>query len=87
MRKQSIQRTVALLGATTALSFGFLGGTVPAHADAAAPAEASSHLNAAAYRGFNLLIADRLDAFCLRHAVTPPRRTRPHVNHSRHISP
>lgn len=36
MRKQSIQRTVALLGATTALSVGFLGGTVPAHADAAA---------------------------------------------------
>src|SRR5690349_18263488 len=38
------------------------------HADAAAAAEALSHLDPAAYRTFNLIIADERDAFWLRHA-------------------
>src|SRR6201996_7335778 len=38
------------------------------HADAAAAAEALSHLDPAAYRTFNLMIADNRDAFWLRHA-------------------
>jgi hypothetical protein len=36
MPQRSIQRTLALLGATTALSVGFLGGTGPAQADSSA---------------------------------------------------
>jgi hypothetical protein len=38
------------------------------HADAAAAAEALSHLDPAAYRTFNLIIADERDGFWLRHA-------------------
>jgi len=38
------------------------------HADAAAAAEALSHLDPAAYRSFNLIVADNRDAFWLRHA-------------------
>ncbi len=38
------------------------------HADAAAAAEALSHLDPTAYRTFNLIIADDRDGFWLRHA-------------------
>jgi len=38
------------------------------HADAAAAAQALSHLDPAAYRSFNLIVADSRDAFWLRHA-------------------
>jgi len=38
------------------------------HADASAAAEALSHIEPAAYRTFNLMIADNRDAFWLRHA-------------------
>jgi len=38
------------------------------HADAAAAAEALSHLEPEAYRTFNLIIADERDGFWLRHA-------------------
>jgi Transport and Golgi organisation 2 len=38
------------------------------HPDAVAAAEALSHLDPAAYRTFNLIIADNRDAFWLRHA-------------------
>src|SRR5258707_4800508 len=38
------------------------------HADAVAAAEALSHLDPAAYRTFNLIVADERDAFWLRHA-------------------
>jgi len=38
------------------------------HADAVAGAEALSHLNPAAYRTFNLIVADESDGFWLRHA-------------------
>jgi len=38
------------------------------HADAAAAAEALSHLNPGAYRTFNLIVADESNAFWLRHA-------------------
>ncbi len=38
------------------------------HASATAAAEALSHLNPEAYRTFNLIVADELDAFWLRHA-------------------
>lgn len=38
------------------------------HADAVAAAEALSHLDPAAYRTFNLIIADERDGFWLRHA-------------------
>jgi uncharacterized protein with NRDE domain len=38
------------------------------HADAAAAAEALSHLNPEAYRTFNLIVADESNAFWLRHA-------------------
>ena len=38
------------------------------HADAAEAAEALGHLAPAAYRSFNLVIADNRDAFWLRHA-------------------
>jgi hypothetical protein len=41
------------------------------HADAVAAAEALSHLNPAAYRTFNLIIADERDGFWLRHAGRP----------------
>ena len=37
------------------------------HADAASAAEALADLNPAAYRSFNLVIADDRDAFCLYH--------------------
>src|SRR5439155_12508938 len=37
------------------------------HADAVAAAEALSHLDPAAYRSFNLIVADNRDAFWLRH--------------------
>ena len=42
------------------------------HATAAAAAEALSNLNPDAYRPFNLVIADRLEAFWLRHAGLLP---------------
>src|SRR3984893_5456048 len=38
------------------------------HADAVAAAEALTHLDPAAYRTFNLIVADERDAFWLRHA-------------------
>jgi len=38
------------------------------HADASEAAEALSHIEPAAYRTFNLMIADNRDAFWLRHA-------------------
>jgi len=38
------------------------------HADAVAAAEALSHLDPAAYRTFNLIVADESDGFWLRHA-------------------
>ncbi len=38
------------------------------HADAAAAAEALSHLDPGAYRTFNLIVADSRDGFWLRHA-------------------
>ena len=38
------------------------------HPDAVAAAEALSHLDPAAYRTFNLIVADNRDAFWLRHA-------------------
>jgi hypothetical protein len=38
------------------------------HPDAIAAAEALSHLDPAAYRTFNLIVADNRDAFWLRHA-------------------
>jgi Transport and Golgi organisation 2 len=40
------------------------------HADAAAAAAALAHLDPAAYRSFNLIVADSRDAFWLRHAET-----------------
>jgi Transport and Golgi organisation 2 len=40
------------------------------HAGAAAAAAALAHLDPAAYRSFNLIVADRSDAFWLRHAET-----------------
>lgn len=41
------------------------------HADADAAAEALSHINPAAYRGFNLVIADSERVYWLRHRDTP----------------
>ena len=41
------------------------------HADAAAAAEALSHLDPDAYRTFNLIIADESEGFWLRHAGGP----------------
>jgi len=41
------------------------------HADAVAAAAALSHLDPAAYRSFNLIVADNRDAFWLRHAGAP----------------
>src|SRR5580658_6729519 len=38
------------------------------HPDAVAAAEALAHLDPAAYRTFNLVVADNRDAFWLRHA-------------------
>src|SRR5213078_3974054 len=38
------------------------------HADAVAAAEALTHLNPAAYRSFNLIVADNRDGFWLRHS-------------------
>src|SRR4029077_6320258 len=38
------------------------------HADAVAAAAALSHLDTAAYRSFNLIIADNRDAFWMRHS-------------------
>lgn len=38
------------------------------HADAVDAADALSHLNGAAYRAFNMIIADNRDAFWLRHS-------------------
>src|SRR5271154_7102289 len=40
------------------------------HADAAAAADALSHLDPDSYRTFNLIVADNRDAFWLRHAET-----------------
>ncbi|HYZ43203.1 MAG TPA: NRDE family protein [Stellaceae bacterium] len=47
------------------------------HADAVAAAEALSHLDPAAYRTFNLIIADERDGFWLRHAGRPRIEVRP----------
>jgi hypothetical protein len=47
------------------------------HADAARAAEALSHLNPAAYRSFNLIVADNRDGFWLRHADTGRVEIRP----------
>src|ERR1700724_1069422 len=47
------------------------------HADAVAAAEALSHLDPAAYRTFNLIVADERDAFWLRHADTGRVELRP----------
>ncbi|HEX7043453.1 MAG TPA: NRDE family protein [Burkholderiales bacterium] len=49
------------------------------HAEAAAAAEALSHLNADAYRGFNLLVADSRGACWLRHAEAPGGRVEVHA--------
>jgi len=47
------------------------------HADAVAAAAALSHLAPAAYRSFNLIIADNRDAFWLRHSGTGRIAARP----------
>jgi uncharacterized protein with NRDE domain len=47
------------------------------HADAAAAAEALSHLNPVAYRTFNLIVADESNAFWLRHAGGPRIEVKP----------
>jgi uncharacterized protein with NRDE domain len=47
------------------------------HPDAVAAAEALSHLDPAAYRTFNLIIADNRDAFWLRHAEGERVEARP----------
>src|SRR5579863_3156236 len=47
------------------------------HADAVAAAAALSHLDPAAYRTFNLIVADNRDAFWLRHAGSGPIQARP----------
>src|SRR6202047_5138121 len=47
------------------------------HADAAAAAAALSQLNTAAYRSFNLIVADNRDGFWLRHADTGRVELRP----------
>jgi uncharacterized protein with NRDE domain len=47
------------------------------HADAVAAAEALSHLDPAAYRTFNLIVADERDGFWLRHAGGKQIETRP----------
>src|SRR5215469_15964179 len=47
------------------------------HADAIAAALALSHLDAEAYRTFNLIIADERDTFWLRHAGGPRVELKP----------
>ena len=47
------------------------------HADAVAAAAALSHLDPAAYRTFNLIVADNRDAFWLRHSATGRIEARP----------
>ena len=47
------------------------------HADAARAAAALSHLNTAAYRSFNMIVADNRDGFWLRHADTGRIEMRP----------
>ncbi len=47
------------------------------HADAAAAAAALAQLNTAAYRSFNLILADNRDGFWLRHADTGRVEIRP----------
>ncbi|HEV2335523.1 MAG TPA: NRDE family protein [Stellaceae bacterium] len=47
------------------------------HADAVAAAAALAHLDPAAYRTFNLIIADNRDAFWLRHTGPGPIAVRP----------
>src|SRR5436190_6416178 len=47
------------------------------HADAVAAAAALSHLDPAAYRPFNLIVADNRDAFWLRHAGAGRIEARP----------
>ena len=47
------------------------------HADAAAAAAALAQLNTAAYRSFNLILADNRDGFWLRHAETGRVEIRP----------
>src|SRR5579863_4337110 len=47
------------------------------HADAVDAATALSHLDPAAYRSFNLIVADNRDAFWLRHAGSGRIETRP----------
>ncbi len=45
------------------------------YADARSAAEVLSHVNQDAYRGFNLVVADRVSVFWLRHTeATPPGR-------------
>jgi uncharacterized protein with NRDE domain len=47
------------------------------HADAVAAAAALAHLDPAAYRTFNLIVADNRDAFWLRHSGPGPIEARP----------
>src|SRR6202035_706362 len=47
------------------------------HADAVAAAAALSHLDPAAYRSFNLIVADNRDAFWLRHTGAGPIAVHP----------
>ncbi len=47
------------------------------HADAVAAAAALAHLDPAAYRTFNLIVADNRDAFWLRHSGTGAIETHP----------
>ncbi len=47
------------------------------HADAVAAATALAHLDPAAYRTFNLIVADNRDAFWLRHSGPGPIEARP----------
>jgi len=47
------------------------------HADAVAAAEALTHLDPAAYRSFNLIVADNRDGFWLRHAGRRPIEAHP----------
>ena len=47
------------------------------HADAVAAAAALTHLDPAAYRSFNLIIADNRDAFWLRHSGAGPIAAHP----------
>jgi uncharacterized protein with NRDE domain len=47
------------------------------HADAVSAADALSHLDPAAYRTFNLIVADNRDAFWLRHSGADDIEARP----------